>query len=185
MNSGTVFQAAIQDARYAWRSMRRSPAFTLTALISLSLAIGANTAIYAIVDAAMLRPLPVPAPASVFALAAPALDATGIAGSGQTEAFSYPLYLRLRAAAADSARLAAFGPADQAEVQGPDPASAGVLGSLGLMRLIHSQLFGMATADPVVMTAAGAAFLLMTSIAVVVPAYRAATMDPLVALRQD
>ena len=39
--------------------------------------------------------------------------------------------------------------------------------------------------DPMVMAAAGAVFLLTTSMAVVLPAYRAATMDPLVALRQD
>ena len=63
--------------------------------------------------------------------------------------------------------------------------TAGVLGSLALMRLVHSQLFGIATVDPIVMAAAAGVFLLTTSIAVVLPAYRAATMDPLVALRQD
>jgi putative ABC transport system permease protein len=63
--------------------------------------------------------------------------------------------------------------------------TAGLLGSLALMRLVHSQLFGIATVDPVVMAAAAAAFLLTTLVAVVLPAYRAATMDPLVALRQE
>ena len=63
--------------------------------------------------------------------------------------------------------------------------TVGLLASLGLMRLVHSQLFGIATVDPVVMAAAGAAFLLTTSIAVIVPAHRAGTMDPLVALRRD
>ena len=63
--------------------------------------------------------------------------------------------------------------------------AAGLLASLALMRLVHSQLFGIANVDPVVMAAASAAFLLTTSIAVIVPAHRAATMDPLVALRRD
>ena len=93
----------------------------ITAVLSLSLAIGANTAIYAIVDAAMLRPLPVPEPQRVFTLAAPTLDAGATSGAGETESFSYPLYLQLRAAAGDSARLAVFGPTDRAEVQGADP----------------------------------------------------------------
>jgi predicted permease len=113
--------STIQDVRYAWRTMRRSPAFTITALLSLSLAIGANTAIYAIVDAAMLRPLPVPAAQRVFTLAAPALEPGATPVSGETESFSYPLYLRLRAAAGDSARLVVFGPTDRAEAHGPDP----------------------------------------------------------------
>ena len=113
----------IQDLRYAWRGLRRSRAFTLTALGSLGLAIGANTAIYAIVDAAMLRPLPVPDASRVFTLAAPALDAGPAAGPLETESFSYPLYLQFRAAAGNAARLVAFGPTDRADAQGLDPAS--------------------------------------------------------------
>jgi predicted permease len=114
-------ESTIQDVRYAWRTMRRSPMFALTALLSLSLAIGANTAIYAIVDAALLRPLPVPEAKRVFTLAAPALEPGAAPESAETESFSYPLYLRFRAAAGDSARLAVFGPSDRAEAQGPDP----------------------------------------------------------------
>ncbi len=114
-------ESTIQDLRYAWRAMRKRPAFTTTALLSLSLAIGANTAIYAIVDAAMLRPLPVPDAGRVFTLAAPTLDVSAAAGSSETDSFSYPLYLQLRAAAKESARLAVFSPTDRAEAQGPDP----------------------------------------------------------------
>ncbi|MGA2736230.1 MAG: ABC transporter permease [Bryobacteraceae bacterium] len=77
-----------KDVRYALRGLRRNPVFTLAAVLSLALGIGANTAIFSFVNALMLRMLPVEKPDQLVSL-----YRTGGWGKGYA---AYPLYLEFR-----------------------------------------------------------------------------------------
>ena len=61
----TWLETIWQDLRYACRGFQRNPAFTAVAIITLALGIGANTAIFSLIDAVMLRSLPVRAPSQL------------------------------------------------------------------------------------------------------------------------
>ena len=111
-----ALEATCQDARYAWRGLLRNPVFAVTAVVSLGLAIGTNTAIYSLVDAAMLRPC-LPQADRLFVLTTPENNQPGVRATGDGDIFSYPMYDRLRAAAGDSASLALFDSPNRVEAQ--------------------------------------------------------------------
>ena len=101
-------QTLRQDITYALRQMRLSPVFTLTAMLTLALGIGATTAIFSLIHSVMLKSLPVADPASLYRIGEG--NDCCIQGAPQTNwgMYSYPLYLRFKDAAPEFEHLAAF-----------------------------------------------------------------------------
>jgi predicted permease len=99
-------QSLMQDLRFSLRQIRRSPGFMVTAVLTLALGVGANTAIFSLLDQALLRSLPVRAPEQLVVLSATGKAWEGHSsdyGAGVERSFSYPMYrdLRDRSAAFD------------------------------------------------------------------------------------
>ncbi|MBV8706287.1 MAG: ABC transporter permease, partial [Acidobacteriaceae bacterium] len=86
------------DLKFVLRSLRRSPLFTAVTVLSLALGIGANSAIFSLLDQVLLRSLPVKDPQHIVSLFWDG-DFSGYQYSDHT--FSYPMYLGFRNGTAD------------------------------------------------------------------------------------
>jgi predicted permease len=98
----------LQDVRYGLRRLRKAPGFSVVCVITLALGIGANTAIFTLVDAVMLKSLPVGNPNELYRLGDN--DNCCVNGGFQDDwsLYSYPLYLQFRDHTAEFSQLAAF-----------------------------------------------------------------------------
>jgi predicted permease len=95
MLGATLVDSLRQDLKYGLRQLRQKPGFTLTAVLSLALGIGANTAIFTLVDQIILRLLPVEKPHELVQLRLTGGRVGSQSGDGR-HTFSHPAYLAMR-----------------------------------------------------------------------------------------
>jgi hypothetical protein len=115
---GNFIDTLIQDVRVSLRVLAKSPGFTLVAVLTLALAIGANAVVFGVLNALVLRPLNVPQVASLWAIER---------GSDRAVNHSYPDYLDLRDRNRSFEALAAYNVASVGLDTGNHPVGSWIL----------------------------------------------------------
>ena len=118
-----------QDLRQAVRALGRTPGFTLVAVLALALGIGATTSIFTLVNAILLRPLPVAHPEELIVVGDPAMVLGMSFGPPRTDLLSAPLYRDLRDRSRTVSGLFAAGSAGRLDVVIPDSGRAAAAGA--------------------------------------------------------
>ncbi|HEY1803542.1 MAG TPA: FtsX-like permease family protein [Terracidiphilus sp.] len=151
-----VLQNTLQDIRYALRQLRKAPGFALRAIVTLSLGIGANAAIFMLLDSSLLRPLPFPDQGRLMRI--------GYVPGAQRWQIALAVIRQ-------SLILAGAG------------CVAGLAGAAALSCVLHSFLFQVSATDPITFCAVPLLMVLIAFFAAWNPARRAASVDPMQALR--
>jgi hypothetical protein len=184
--------ALLRDLRVASRALRRTPAFPLAAIATLAIGIGATTAIFSTVNAALLKPLPYPNASDLYSLRTALIDgrvttgnlspveilrlndpdlpivrAVGMIGNDVTLLRDDGTPIKTRA------RLSLIG------------ATCGVIVAYVSGRIVSSQLYEVRASDPMILAGATIVVASMALVASVIPAFRASRLDPARVLRAE
>jgi predicted permease len=119
---GNWIETLIRDVRFSVRILRKSPGFTIAAVSTLALAIGANAVVFGVLNALILRPLDVPRAESLYAIQL---------GKTTSTSHSYPDYLDLRDRNRSFESVAAYGLAQVGLNTGENPSRAWVYETSG------------------------------------------------------
>ncbi len=141
------------------RRLARAPLFTAVALLTLAIGIGANTAIFTVVDGVLLKPLPYAQPEQLVALwhTAPGVNITEL----------NMMFVR------DGLVLSAI------------VAACGLAAAWALTRLMQSLLYEVSPGDPLTYGAVSLRLIVAAALASYLPARKASKVDPMIALRAE
>lgn len=138
---GTLFQ----DVRYGLRMLRRNPGFAAVAVLTLALGIGANTAIFSLVNAVLLKSLAVQDPQELVIVSDPAMANSRSIGTPRTDIYSYPLYRDLRDGNDVFSGMAASGQEHRVAVETP---GSGVVTEDATVNLVSGSYFSVLGVSP-------------------------------------
>jgi predicted permease len=140
------FERLWQDVRYTFRGFVRNPGFVAVIVATLALGIGANTGVFSVINAIMLRSLPVREPSQLVQIAFQGKrDATSFVG----ESFSYPLFKELRQENQSFSELAAFDSWDSFKAE-PAAESLAPAGEPLKGQFVSANFFSMLGLNPVI-----------------------------------
>jgi hypothetical protein len=103
------------DAVFGWRQLVKRKVSSTAAVLSLALALGASTSVFRVIDALLLRPLPVAAPEHLYALIHEGIDFDGT--FQKSDGWVYPMFQQMRAAIRDQAETIAISSATRSEIK--------------------------------------------------------------------
>lgn len=192
------------DVRLALRTLAENRSFALVAVLTIALGVGANAAVFSVVNATLIQPLPYAAPERLVALfetaRRPAVERRAVSypnfrdwrretgsfeamsvvlgtrftmGIGQTPERIFGELVFLRLVLSGGITFIAAGLA------------LGSLAGLSLTRLLASLIYGVSATDPARFAAVAALLAVVGVLACLIPAVKAARLDPLVALRVE
>jgi putative ABC transport system permease protein len=156
----------LQDLRYVLRTLKKSPAFVTISVLTLALGIGANLAIFTIVNAVLLQPLPFREPDRIVRV----FDDLGGAGAKNVGMSVPELY--------DLQRSGVF-----EQISVIFPASQALSGGDGVDRLMSSLLFGVSASDPMTFAVVPVLLGIVTMAACFIPARLATRVSPMEVLK--
>ena len=175
----------VNEARHALRLLRKTPGFSLVAMLTLAIGIGANVAIFSVVSGVLLRPLPYQAPERLLFL----WEGTPLF-LGLYAVMSYMVTQRYHEIGVRMALGASAGEVQRMVVrQGlmlvGIGLGVGLAASLALARVMASLVNGVGASDPMTLGAVAIVLTLAATLASLIPARAATRVDPMVVLRYE